>query len=66
MSLTLLTTKIDKISKITSQYMFKVSKTLITMAVSFGQGIDDWNQCAPCVATTHSGATTTVIVLNDS
>ena len=47
MSLTLLTIKIDKISKYTSQFMFKVSKTLITMAVSFGHGIDDWNQCAP-------------------
>ena len=33
--------------------MFKVSKTLITMAVSFGRGIDDWNQCAPPDAT-HS------------
>ena len=43
--------------------MFKVSKTLITMAVSFGHGIDDWNQCAPhCAAAAASPLRRTVVI----
>ena len=45
--------KIDKISKYTSQFMFKVSKTLITMSVSFGHGNGDLNQCAASPPHSH-------------